>query len=79
MIMSLIIKDGKLVLQKVRPDWNTLNFEIIQEWCEQFSKYYEVQDELADVGKHCELIDDMINMALLQLKKELDKMELIEE
>jgi hypothetical protein len=38
-----------------------------------------VEDDLTDVGIHCKEVKEGINTALLMLKNELDKMELIDD
>ena len=63
----------------VKPDWETVNFDAIADWCYEFMCYAFVEDELSDVGIHCKEVEDGVNTALLMLKKELDKMELKEE
>ena len=63
----------------VKPDWETVNFDAISDWCYEFMCYAFVEDELSDVGIHCKEVEDGVNTALLMLKKELDKMELKEE
>lgn len=48
------------------------------DWCQEFMCYAYVEDDLADVGIHCKEIEEGINTSLMMLKRELDKMELIE-
>lgn len=62
-----------------KPNWESLNFDSICAWCEEFLHYAYVEDDLTGVGIHCEEIDTAINDALMGLKKELDKMKMVEE
>jgi hypothetical protein len=62
-----------------KPNWETVNFDHIMEWCQEFMCYAYVEDELSDIGIHCKEVEEGINTALLMLKSELDKMELIDD
>ena len=62
-----------------KPNWESLNFDSISDWCEEFLHYAYVEDDLADVGIHCKEIDTAINDALMALKNELDKMKMVKE
>ena len=64
---------------KKKPNWETLNFDNISDWCQEFLCYSFVEDDLSDVGVHCKEIEDRINIILIMLKKELDKMELVDD
>lgn len=61
-----------------KPDWSSLNFDNIYDWCQEFMCYAFVEDELSDKGIRCKEVEKGINTALLMLKSELDKMRLIE-
>lgn len=47
------------------------------DWCQEFLCYAYVEDDLSDVGITCKEVEDRINTALIELKRELDKMEMI--
>ena len=52
-----------------------LNYDAIQDWCEEFAHWNFVQDELANIGIQCDAIDNHVKLAILQLKVELDKLD----
>ena len=60
-----------------KPDWSSLNFDVLMDWCQEFLCYAYVEDDLSDVGITCKEVEDRINTALIELKRELDKMEMI--
>ena len=55
--------------------FDILNFDAIQDWCEEFTHWNFVQDELEDVGIECPAIDNNVKIAIIHLKMELDKIE----
>ena len=62
-----------------KPNWETVNFDHIMDWCQEFMCYAYVEDELSDIGIHCKEVEEGINTALLMLKSELDKMEVVDD
>ena len=55
--------------------FESLNLDAIRDWCEDFSHWYFVSEELEDIGIQHPEIDNSIKIAILQLKQELDKLE----
>jgi len=55
--------------------FDNLNYNAIQDWCEDFTHWNFVQDELADKGISCPVIDNNVKIAIINLKQELDKLE----
>ena len=53
--------------------FDNLNFDAIQDWCEEFTHWNFTQNELADIGIECPAIDNHVKIAIIHLKMELDK------
>ena len=56
-------------------NFDNLNYDAIQDWCEEFTHWNFVQDELADKGIENPVINNNVKICILQLKMELDKLE----
>lgn len=59
-------------LQEIKFD--NLNYDALQDWCEDFTHWNFVQDEMADKGIQNTMVDNRVKIAIIHLKMELDKL-----
>ena len=58
-----------------RIDWekSDISLDSIYDWCDDFTHFYYVSEELSDVGITVEEVEKQYEEALVYLKKQLDK------
>lgn len=61
------------MIKKIDWDNTDINLDSVYDWCEYFTHFYFVSEELSDVGITYDEVEKEYEEALVYLKRQLDK------